>query len=258
MFLVALLCIFFATASAESCHDRIENLCSTTFLNKTTGAKPLDAFTDCTAKYGHFKNIINPKNGQKNPSNSLKNSALSGDNLLTSVGNPPTSLQKFANANIETSFKYLLMSAYFGNYEANREGFKGLYRKYSDKLWKDAISVIKYITKRGGMMNFNEMPISKVSKYPGGFNEITSLAMALDMHKELAESALNIHAESHMHMKDKSDAAVAHFIEEEFFEAHTDTVRDLAGYTNDLQKLLTERDASVSVFLFDEFLKKSL
>lgn len=67
-------------------------------------------------------------------------------------------LQAFVNANIETSFEFLLMSAHFGNYEANREGFKAYYRKISDKAWEDAIDVIKFITKRGGRMNFNQLP----------------------------------------------------------------------------------------------------
>lgn len=67
-------------------------------------------------------------------------------------------LQAYANAQVETSFEFLLMSTHFGNYEANREGFKGLYRKLSDKAWEDAIDVIKFITKRGGKMNFNQLP----------------------------------------------------------------------------------------------------
>lgn len=69
-----------------------------------------------------------------------------------------TELQAYANANIETSFEFLLMSTHFGNYEANREGFKGLYRKLSDQSWEDAIDLIKYITHRGGKMNFNQLP----------------------------------------------------------------------------------------------------
>lgn len=67
-------------------------------------------------------------------------------------------LQAYANAHIETSFEFLLMSTHFGNYEANREGFKGLYRKLSDENWERAIDIIKFITKRGGRMNFNQLP----------------------------------------------------------------------------------------------------
>ena len=67
-------------------------------------------------------------------------------------------LQAYVNAHVESSFEYLLMSTHFGNYEANREGFKGLYRKLSDSAWGKAIDIIKFITKRGGRMNFNQLP----------------------------------------------------------------------------------------------------
>lgn len=74
-------------------------------------------------------------------------------------------LQAYANANIETSFEFLLMSTHFGNYEANRDGFKGLYRKLSDQSWEDGINVIKYIAQRGGRMNFNQLPRFKKNVY---------------------------------------------------------------------------------------------
>lgn len=67
-------------------------------------------------------------------------------------------LQAYANANIETSFEFLLMSTHFGNYEVHRDGFKGLYRKLSDQSWADAIDLIKYIAKRGGTMDLNQLP----------------------------------------------------------------------------------------------------
>jgi ferritin len=36
----------------------------------------------------------------------------------------------------------------------SREGFEKLFRKLSDSAWDDAIDLIKYITKRGGTMEF--------------------------------------------------------------------------------------------------------
>lgn len=74
-----------------------------------------------------------------------------------------TDLQAYANAHIESSFEFLLMSTHFANYEVNREGFQALYRKLSDKLWEDSIDLIKYIAQRGGKMNFNQLPRFKKS-----------------------------------------------------------------------------------------------
>lgn len=87
-------------------------------------------------------------------------------------------------------------------------------------------------------------------------SELNSLAKALDTEKQLADEALRIHGQAQHHTK--QDAAVAHYVEEQFMESLTERVRDLAGYTNDLKNLLTEREPSVSVFLFDEYLKKVL
>lgn len=85
---------------------------------------------------------------------------------------------------------------------------------------------------------------------------MTSLSKALDSQKQLAEEALRIHAQVEHHTK--QDAAIAHYIEEHFTESLSERVRQLAGHTNDLKNLLGERDASLSVFLFDEYLKKIL
>lgn len=78
-------------------------------------------------------------------------------------------LQAYANAHIESSYELLLMSTQFGNYESNRDGFKALYRKLSDKTWEDAINIIKFITKRGGRMNFNQLPRYKKNVNIQGF-----------------------------------------------------------------------------------------
>lgn len=86
--------------------------------------------------------------------------------------------------------------------------------------------------------------------------ELNSLAKALDSQKQLAEEALRIHAQAQHHTK--QDAAVAHYFEEHFMESLSERVRRLAGYSNDLKNMLEERDASLSVFLFDEYLKNTL
>lgn len=87
-------------------------------------------------------------------------------------------------------------------------------------------------------------------------NELNSLAKALDSQKLLADEALRIHAQAQHHTK--QDAAVAHYVEEHFIESLSERVRELSGHTNDLKNLMAERDASVSLFLFDEYIKKTL
>ncbi|XP_032685307.1 ferritin heavy chain [Odontomachus brunneus] len=223
MLFYGIISILLVTASAEYCYNDVENACST---RPTATDNPL--VPNCNAKYGAIDVL-------------------------------QTELQAYANANIETSFEFLLISTHFGNYEANREGFKELYRKLSDQSWEDAIDLIKYITNRGGKMNFNQLPRFKKNVKESRvleLNELNSLSKALDTEKQLADEALRIHTQAQHHTK--QDAAVAHYIEEHFTESLTERVRQLAGYTNDLKKMLEERDPSVSIFLFDEYLQKAL
>ncbi|KAL2722492.1 hypothetical protein V1478_009355 [Vespula squamosa] len=224
MFLLGVLCALFITVSADSCYSKVEETCKSALpANKNS------LFPNCNATFGSIKEL-------------------------------QADLQAYANAHIESSYELLLMSTQFGNYESNRDGFKALYRKLSDKTWEDAINIIKFITKRGGRMNFNQLPRYKKNGKENKilqFNEINSLAKALDIEKQLAEEALNIHSKAQHHTK--QDPSIAHYVEEQFMEQQADCVRQLAGHINDLKKLLlTDHDASISVFLFDEYLKKTV
>ncbi|XP_057326269.1 uncharacterized protein LOC130668156 [Microplitis mediator] len=213
--------LLISVCSGEFCYNDIEAACNSRPL--TDGM-----MANCNAKYGGI------------------------DQLLVD-------LQKYANANIETSFEYLLMSTHFGNYGVNREGFKGLYRKLSDRAWDNAIDVIKFITKRGGKMNFNQAPrFEKNGKEHRvvEVSELSSLAKALDTEKQMAKEAIRINEQAGHHPK--FDASVAHYMEEKFMESQAETVRTLSGHTNDLKTLLSDNDATLSVFLFDEYLKKTL
>lgn len=69
-----------------------------------------------------------------------------------------TDLQAYANAQIESSFDYLLMTAHFANFEAYRPGFHAMFLKLSDRAWGKGTDIIKFILQRGGKMNFNQPP----------------------------------------------------------------------------------------------------
>lgn len=222
MFLLGVLCILLVTASAEFCYNDVEAACSPKLTSMLTDGPTLP---NCNAKYGGIDAL-------------------------------QTELQAYANGHIETSFEFLLMSTHFGNYESNRDGFKGLYRKLSDSAWEKSIDIIKYISKRGGRMNFNQLPHFKKNGKDSRvleLNELHSLAKALDSQKQLASEALRLHTQAKHHQ----DAAVAHYLEEEFLEPQSEVVRTLAGHASDLKNLLN-RDAPIAVFIFDEYLQKTL
>lgn len=101
-------------------------------------------------------------------------------------------------------------------------------------------------------------------------NEVESLAKALEHQKELADKALNLHDKalhSHVHFGENidsqipqrvNDAGLAHYIVEHFVEPLTESIRQLAGYTNDLKRMLASDSYPISVYLFDEYIKSAL
>lgn len=169
-------------------------------------------------------------------------------------------LQKYVTTHISRSFEYLMMSTHFANYEKNRVGFEQLFRKMSDSTWDDAIDLIKYISKRGGSMNFNQRSIDKVNpgEETGNYEmyELESLAKAVDMQKQLAADAFHIHEEVTRRHDNNHDPEISSFIEERFAHKHADSIRSLSGHVADLSKLLSDKDYSLSMFLFDEYLQK--
>lgn len=167
-------------------------------------------------------------------------------------------LQEFVNSHISRSFEYLLMSTHFANYDKNRAGFEKLFRKLSDSTWDDAIELIKYISKRGGSMNFNQRKADLTDKTPNyEMYELESLAKALDTQKSLAKDAFNIHEEVTRRHANTHDPEMSSYIEEKFAHKQANTIRELSGHASDLSKLLSDNDYSLSMFLFDEYLQKS-
>ncbi|XP_063216310.1 ferritin light chain [Bacillus rossius redtenbacheri] len=219
MKVVVVFCSIFAVCVAfESCYTDVVEAC-----NNKGGASDIK---HCDAKYGAANMIM-------------------------------YDLQSFANDHITRSFQYLLTATHFDNYEKNREGFTKLFRKLSDTAWEDGIKLIKYITKRGGQMNFSSRKQDKLLEKESGtyeIHELGSLSRALDVEKSLAEEAHNIHSEVMRRRENYHDPEVGAYLEDEFLHREADRIRELAGYFNDLEHLVEAKDPSLSVFLFDEHL----
>ncbi|KAL0281216.1 UNVERIFIED_CONTAM: hypothetical protein PYX00_002271 [Menopon gallinae] len=167
-------------------------------------------------------------------------------------------LQSFVNKHITHSFQYLLLSSHFKNYEKSREGFTKLFKSLSDKTWNDAIDLIKYITKRGGRMDFGsfrqddalvQSAVRNEEQYE--LYELESLAKALDIQKSMAVEANRIHLVANR------DAEVMSHIENTYVHKLRDSIRELAGHSNDLKNLIaSNKQNSLHVYLFDEYLQK--
>lgn len=167
-------------------------------------------------------------------------------------------LQKFVNHHFIRSFEYLMMSTHFSNYEMNRPGFEKLFRGLSDDKWEEGIELIKYITKRGGSMNFGAVgeDIAKEEGRSFDLNEFAAIAQALDYEKNFEMEAQAIHTEATARNKHHHDPEISSFIENEFLHEERDMIRKLAGFTTDLHSILSGPDSSLGLFLFDEYLQQ--
>jgi len=206
-------------AAQDVCYKDAARACKTT-------TKKVDGLINCNAKYGAIE-------------------AVESD------------LRKYVNTHITRNFEYLLMSTHYGNYEKSREGFEKLFRELSDSKWDLAIDLIKYITKRGGQMNFSDVKQDIINAENGNyeFDELEALAKALDVEKDLAKEAHHIHGQATRRNKEHHDPEISSFIENKFVHEHAEAIRKLSGHVADLNTMLSGPDSSLALYLFDDYLK---
>lgn len=167
-------------------------------------------------------------------------------------------IQAYINSQLTKSYEYLLLATHFNSYQKNRPGFQKLYQHLSDRAYEHAVELIKQLTRRGGKNNLNvvhESPASLVKQHLSlEVDELHSLAMALDNEKQLSNGAIHVHTRA-LHASQR-DPETAQYFEEKFLGNQAEVVRKLSGYANDLSKLMNQKDPSLAVYLFDEYLSK--
>jgi len=216
---VALFAGICAVAKTEEvCHNNIVSACSSTTLSGPSV---------CTSRYGGIEHI-------------------------------EPEVQAYVNSQLTKSYEYLLLATHFNSYMKNRPGFQKLYQGLSDRSFDDTIDLIKQVTRRGGIVDFNTRHSSPAAVAKQQLNlevdELHSLGLALDNEKQLANGAMHVHTRA-THATER-DPEMAHYIEEKFLSSQAETVRKLSGYANDLSKMMNNPDPSLAIYLFDEYLQK--
>ncbi|XP_072393553.1 ferritin light chain-like [Diabrotica undecimpunctata] len=218
---LSFLCVA-ALASEDFCYQDAVTACN------PTAAKYVDKL-NCTAKFGAID-------------------AVESD------------LQKFINHHFIRSFEYLLLATNFATYERNRAGFEKLFRGLSDNKWHEGIEFIKYLTSRGGQMNFNaiskDIKSEEAESRSFDLRELTAIAKALDIEKKFVHEAHSIHREATRNNKQFHDPEISDYLEKEVVHKERDLIRKLAGYSTDLAGLLNGPDSSLALYMFDDYLQK--
>ncbi|CAG9763514.1 unnamed protein product [Ceutorhynchus assimilis] len=211
--------IFVALVAAVSCSDE----CYRDVVAICDLSSEEVALTECDAKYGGIDNI-------------------------------ESSFQGMANTFLYKSLDFLLMATLYGNYERGRPGFQKFFQSLSDQLWDDGINTIKYITDRGGEMNFNNIPIylqeDRTCSEP---SELEAIGKALDSTKKMARVVFELHKEA---SGQYYDPEIARYLEDEYMAKQKDIIRTLAGHAKDLSSLLDGPDAPLGLYWFDKHLQE--
>ncbi|EDV93175.1 soma ferritin [Drosophila grimshawi] len=175
------------------------------------------------------------------------------------IGHLEHKMEDYIQLQLKKSYEYMLMATHFNSYQMNRPGFKKLYQDMSDRAFDDTIDLIKQVTRRGGTVDFSKPNTHGIAHPPEvHLSELESLARALDNEKELTQGAIHVHT-SATHASSESrvhDPEMAHYLQDNFLSKQAASVRKLSGYANDLSKLVSVREPSLSVYLFDEYLQK--
>ncbi|KAL7728821.1 hypothetical protein ACLKA6_004173 [Drosophila palustris] len=214
--LVAGLCAL-AHAEEQSCQAGVQSACSTN-----------GGLSTCNARYGAINHLEHK-------------------------------MQDYIQLQLKKSYEYLLLATHFNSYQMNRPGFQKLYQGLSDRAFDDTIALIRQVTRRGGAVDFSKPHNKGAAEVPEvHLNELESLARALDVEKELTAGAIHVHTSAtHSSAENREhDPEMAHYIQENFLGKQAQSVRTLSGYANDLSKLVSVKEPSLSVYLFDEYLQK--
>lgn len=160
---------------------------------------------------------------------------------------------------LDKSFDFLLLSAVFDVYSLDRPGFEKLYRKTSDKAWEDTIELIKYQSRRGAYVQLGAGSSAHDVSSLLQSNETSSLQLALEYEKLLANEAHRMHKKiSHADSTKHYDPDVAHYLDEKLIEYQSGQIRKLAGYITNLNDIVREANTKeLGVQLFDEYLDKA-
>lgn len=167
-------------------------------------------------------------------------------------------LSQFANQQIETSYKYMMLAAQFNSFVKDRPGFHAHIKALSDRSWEAGQNLIQYITKRGGTFTFRTQNQNMSME---DVNEFQALASVLDSEKYLFDAARHVHLKvfhAKIHQQDSYDPEVGHYIEENYLTSLADSIRKYSGLANDLNNLYTQsKDINMDNYLFDQYLQKA-
>lgn len=180
--------------------------------------------------------------------------------LFSGFSHVEKDMHKYTKQMLVKSYDFLVLSSVFDHYSMDRPGFEKLYRKIADKAWDDTINLIKYQSRRGAVVTLDETSGKGVHNTSGLLtnDEASSLKLALSYEKTMAIEAHIMHKKiSHTGESNHYDPDVAHYLDENFIEYQSGTIRKLSGHIKNLDDILGEAATKhLGLQMFDDYLEK--
>jgi ferritin len=166
-------------------------------------------------------------------------------------------LQFLIAQHLQASMQYLLIATRFNDWTMDRKGFHAFYSKMSDDAYNDAVTLMKHMNMRGGILD-NEFKIPMPEEINFKVSELESLSLVLAIEKDIVKNTLTLINNASNPRSDiyHADGEIAFFLAEQVSEKHTPRIKTLAAHVNNLGQAISQgleknKDPSYVVYLYD-------
>lgn len=150
----------------------------------------------------------------------------------------------------------LMVATHFSNYQMMRHGFHCLFSDFSDTLFDQFVSLMRYMNDRGLTHDFTKC--SAHDETHGNFElyELESLSYITDVEKKLAQDALDLDSLVGGSDARYHDADASFHLATKYAYRHRTNVKTFAGYYVKLEKMLTSKNQMLAMYDFDGYLAR--
>ncbi|XP_028637304.1 ferritin heavy polypeptide-like 17 [Grammomys surdaster] len=142
------------------------------------------------------------------------------------------------------SYVYMSMAVYFDRDDVALENFKRFFLSKSHNCQASAEMFMQLQNKRGGYVTLLDISRPERDSWHGGFQ---AMECALHMEMMLNENLLNMHGMA----KEKGDAHLCHFLEENCLNQQVEVLKEVGGYLTNLRHIGAV-EHNLAEYLFDK------
>jgi len=150
-------------------------------------------------------------------------------------------INKQINLELNASYVYLSMAAYFDRHDVALEGHAKYFHEQSKEEGEHARKLIKYQNMRGGRVVFQDISRPTTDDWQSSLNALES---ALQLERTVNQSLLDLHKLSDGH----GDAQCCDFLEKEYLEEQVEAIKKLAELVTNAKRA----GLGLGEYLFDK------